>query len=154
MLRENDDMDELLRKAADNYPLKTDNADWKKVRSDLVAKGMSNAPTKNKNRRSLWLLLLLPLGWAVYYYIPLTDTSYQNITTKGEINKSSQSITQNIIAERGEKANVKNLNQSSISNAGTLQYISQKNKHSKNIKPNAKFSIIATDQSSPGKQTK
>lgn len=62
----NDDMDELFRKAAADYPLKTDGADWDAVMLRLQT---PNAPTpatsggKGKQQRWLWLLLLLPLAF-------------------------------------------------------------------------------------------
>jgi len=61
----NDDMDELFRRAGENYPLDTSSLDWNKV---LVALQDQNQPQiipekkGNKNGRFLWLLLLLPLG--------------------------------------------------------------------------------------------
>ena len=83
MLQENDDMEELLRKAAENYPLRTDNADWEKVRLALAAEGRSISPVKNKNYRFTWLLLLLlPLGWAAYHYFISPQTV--NKTTAGQ----------------------------------------------------------------------
>jgi hypothetical protein len=61
----NDDMDDLFRRAAEDYPLDTSGADWKKVLTMLEGenggKGVSEKKP-NKNGRLLWLLLLLPLG--------------------------------------------------------------------------------------------
>src|SRR5215204_1792576 len=60
----NDDMDELFRRAAENYPLDTKGANWDKVLSALQDQNINTAiPEKKKNNgRFLWLLLLLPLG--------------------------------------------------------------------------------------------
>jgi hypothetical protein len=61
----NDDMDELFKRAAENYPLDTNSADWNKVLAALQNETETKAiPEKkgNKNSRFLWLLLLLPLG--------------------------------------------------------------------------------------------
>jgi hypothetical protein len=61
----NDDMDELFRRAAENYPLDTKGADWNKVLGALQGEAPLKAiaeKKKNKNGRLLWLLLLLPLG--------------------------------------------------------------------------------------------
>ena len=68
MLHVNDDNnDELFRRAAEHYPVKTDSADWESLRAKMDA-----APTEDdqpvivgwrKNYRLLWLLLLfIPLG--------------------------------------------------------------------------------------------
>lgn len=61
----NDDMDELFKRAAENYPLDTNSANWNKVLAALQNQTeVKTIPEKkgNKNRRLLWLLLLLPLG--------------------------------------------------------------------------------------------
>ena len=65
----NNDMDDLFRKAAEQYPLKTDGTDWQNVFAGLQTASMPVAEEKKKKRRFLWLFLLLPLGllWAVYY---------------------------------------------------------------------------------------
>ena len=66
----NNDMDDLFRKAAEQYPLKTDGADWEKISAGLQAASVPAAEEKEKRRRGiLWLLLLLPLAllWAVHY---------------------------------------------------------------------------------------
>lgn len=60
----NDDMDELFRRAAKEYPLNTSGADWEKVKSALekapAAEPIAN--DRNHKRHLLWLLLLLPFG--------------------------------------------------------------------------------------------
>ena len=62
----NDDMDELMRRAAENYPLDTNSANWNKVLAALQDENQtptnSEKNNKNKNGRFLWLLLLLPFG--------------------------------------------------------------------------------------------
>lgn len=63
----NDDMDELYRKAGENYPLKTDGANWDKVLQQLQA----DAPVVErgaKKGRFLWLLLLLPMFFVCNRY--------------------------------------------------------------------------------------
>ncbi|TCZ70616.1 porin family protein [Flaviaesturariibacter aridisoli] len=52
----NDDMDELWRKAGNEYPLNTGGADWDKLAARL---GLPPEEPKRKDRRYLWLLLLL-----------------------------------------------------------------------------------------------
>jgi len=63
----NDDMDELFKRAAEDYPLDTSSADWNKVlaalqNQDKTANTKVSEKKTNKNGRFLWLLLLLPLG--------------------------------------------------------------------------------------------
>lgn len=56
MLNLNDDMDDLIRQAADEYPLKTDGKDWDKVLGGINAAGKTEQVNAAKY---LWLLLLL-----------------------------------------------------------------------------------------------
>ena len=66
----NDDMDELYKRAAEEYPLNTNSADWNAVLKKLAAEKSFNRSSKNKNyRHLLWLLLLLPLGLLYRNYI-------------------------------------------------------------------------------------
>lgn len=67
----NDDMDELFRRAAENYPLKTDSADWNKLNNALQASDAtavaSTVEVKKKNyRRLLWFAFLLLIPWICY----------------------------------------------------------------------------------------
>lgn len=62
----NDDMDELYRRAAEEYPLNTNGADWNAVLKKLSASSGEPGGEKqnnNKYKRLLLLLLLLPLAW-------------------------------------------------------------------------------------------
>src|SRR5215207_698781 len=58
----NNNMDDLFRRAAENYPLKPEGADWNKVLERLQeVKSISKG---NDNKLYLWLLLLvLPLSF-------------------------------------------------------------------------------------------
>lgn len=61
----NDDMDELFKRAAENYPLDTRSADWNKVLAALQNETETKTTSgrkEGKKGRFLWLLLLLPLG--------------------------------------------------------------------------------------------
>jgi hypothetical protein len=63
-----DNMDELFRRAANDYPLKTGTGDWGKVEV-AVQSEKDNSSNEGKNdpstkyRKYLWLLLLLPVIW-------------------------------------------------------------------------------------------
>ena len=59
----NDDMDELFRKAADDYPLNTGTPDWNKVAEGLSQEKAPEPPVKKSFRKYTWLLLLLPLAF-------------------------------------------------------------------------------------------
>ncbi|MDB5199579.1 MAG: hypothetical protein JWO92_1542 [Chitinophagaceae bacterium] len=84
----NDDMDELFRRAAEDYPLKTDSADWNAMVKKLSSGNPApdNQSEKNKNyKHLLWLLLLLPLGWV-----------YNNYVSNNNNNKSAGTSSKNI----------------------------------------------------------
>lgn len=69
-----DDMDELFRRAAKDYPLDTNTADWNKLheamqRTTSGSEGnVMSVGSKKGKRKLLWLLLLLPLPWVCYKY--------------------------------------------------------------------------------------
>ncbi len=70
----NDDMDELFRRAAENYPLDTGGSDWEKVAAKL-AEAPPPEPVRKKDRRHLlWLLLLIPFSFICNHYYPLGGT--------------------------------------------------------------------------------
>lgn len=80
-----DNMDELFRKAAEEYPLKTPEPDWSRIESALQSGNNNPLPAgKDKTDRSrfLWLLLLLPLGF-IYTH---------NIKSGKGINKANISV--------------------------------------------------------------
>ncbi|HET7898910.1 MAG TPA: hypothetical protein VFL47_14595, partial [Flavisolibacter sp.] len=58
----NDDMDELFRRAAGEYPLNTGSADWDKMQALLSSEQTVPAKTKGRKKHFLWLLLLLPVA--------------------------------------------------------------------------------------------
>ncbi|MBS1733419.1 MAG: outer membrane beta-barrel protein [Bacteroidetes bacterium] len=63
MLNEQNDMnDELFRRAAENYPLKTDSANWDDLRARMeTAAPEDNQPEPARRKKYRWLLLLLLL---------------------------------------------------------------------------------------------
>jgi hypothetical protein len=73
-----DNNDELFRRAADNYPLRTDNPDWEALFNKVNAGISSSTPEivapKRKNYRFLVLLLLLfPLAIFENKIIPVNS---------------------------------------------------------------------------------
>ena len=105
----NDDMDELFRRAAENYPLDTSGANWNKVLALMEGEtGEKTVSEKKQNdkRRFLWLLLLLPLGFVCnQFYTPgfLNSNSEQRAGLKetGEAIKKSTSERLNTDSKAG-----------------------------------------------------
>lgn len=77
---ENDDMEELFREAAENYPLKITGADWNKVSEALKQRDAATLNHPGSRKNMLWLLLLL--------FIPLLCTVFN----KGDRNAASETI--------------------------------------------------------------
>ncbi len=97
----NNDMDDLFKRAADDYPLKTDGADWDKVLAglnnvDAPATVTINRKSNNK-KRALWLLLLLSLS---SLYLLLHNAS----ETKNTSSIAIQSAEQNGAKTNGNSA--------------------------------------------------
>lgn len=67
----NDDMDDLFRKAAESYPLKTNSDNWDSVlnKMDGEQKTTPVAPKKNNYKKMLWLLMLIPFAWVCNNYL-------------------------------------------------------------------------------------
>src|SRR6476620_2908423 len=65
----NDDMDEVFRRAAENYPLDTGNANWNKVWAALQHPEEQLVEKPERKRRFFWLFALLPLTAIGYYFM-------------------------------------------------------------------------------------
>lgn len=105
----NDDMDELFRRAAENYPLNTSSADWNKVLTALQGQAQEQTiaeKKRNKNGRLLWLLLLLPLGF-------ICNQLYSPGIFIGKQASKTGDANENVTGERGTSQ--KNTNSSSFS---------------------------------------
>ncbi|HEU4471340.1 MAG TPA: hypothetical protein VFR58_09665 [Flavisolibacter sp.] len=55
-----DDMDELFRRAAEDYPLDTSGSDWNKVHDAMQHTEGKTARPQNDKKKLLWLMLLAP----------------------------------------------------------------------------------------------
>jgi hypothetical protein len=116
MLRLNDDMDDLIRQAAGDYPLKTVGSDWEKVAAGVQV-AMQKEPAGNK--RYWWLLLLLlPLLIAVPLY-------YQNKELKKQPDYSSAKTTGATMEKQGANTAINKADkapgQSNTGNTSTSQ---------------------------------
>ena len=124
----NNDMDDLFRKAGDQYPLKTSGSDWDGVLGKLREENGSltnEEAGRNNRRRWGWLFLLVPLalGSAIYF----------SSGHKKPNQDSTENTTNNVPSEKNAaviKPNVTN------AKAGTEKSVPQKMETSENIKKN------------------
>jgi hypothetical protein len=84
----NDDMDDLFRRAAENYPLDTKSADWDKIAAELEIKSERTKDSISKGRRLLWLLLLLPLSFVCNHIFNTGTPVLLNADQNGSVNIS------------------------------------------------------------------
>ena len=80
------DIDDLFKRASDQYPLRTDSADWNKLAADLdkdrsliIPPANTEGGGKRKRRRFFWLFLLLPLGGIGYYAVQSSKQSQATV---------------------------------------------------------------------------
>ncbi len=76
-------MDELFRRAADDYPLNTDNALWSDVEAKLLSPPIEQTARypKKKYKRLFWLLLL-PIGFIGGIYVSNYSGNHKAAPTK------------------------------------------------------------------------
>jgi hypothetical protein len=149
-----DNMDELFRRAADDYPLKTDSGNWDKVNAAMQTENADptsekNAAKKNSYRKYLWLLLLLPMAWICNGKFFMNDSkqSEDNVTIKNAEQPKTTSAAKTL------KAGDKNFDSKSIQLSTAQKNSSEKNitasKTQNNIKANKP--VQPTDETSAGK---
>src|SRR5687768_4698087 len=131
----NDDMDDLYRRAAEDYPLKTDSGDWNKVLDKMQAGGEGKIPVKRDRSRYFLLLALIPLVLICTTYIkndrfkdapstPSRDkTSIKNQTLSPSDRGQSTPIADKKIVEiREREINTETQDPSHITGAVTEKY--------------------------------
>jgi len=121
----NDDMDELFKRAAENYPLDTKTADWNKVLAALQNETETKPEKKgNKNGRFLWLLLLLPLGLICNRFYSPGNLSKEEISkTSAEEKSSSNNLTtqeEDITFNKTNSATTDELNTTNTNTTNTI----------------------------------
>ena len=110
MLNVNNDMDDLLRRAAENYPLKTDGANFDKVLEGLqLVQEVEDTPVKKRRGRFLWLLLLLPLSFVCNRYIYPGTEKRAATETIGKTQENAPPISPSI-AQHDSKQPIQNAN--------------------------------------------
>jgi len=136
----NDDMDELFRRAAENYPLDTNGADWNKVLAAMQGTEATKTVTEkkgNKKRRFLWLLLLLPMA-LIYNQLhspekALNEEAIRTVQKEEPANRSTQPIKtvpandHSTTGLPGEKAQQKTNNKEQIATERSVPVPSDKN---------------------------
>jgi hypothetical protein len=95
----NDDMDELYRRAAEDYPLNTNSADWNAVLKKIYVDGTGTIGNEKESRNYRWLLLLLlllPAAWIGKEYFYSSNKQVGN-------NSLTQNVSKNKLASPGLK---------------------------------------------------
>src|SRR4051812_38811696 len=88
----NDDMDELIRRAAEDYPLNTSGADWERVK-----KGMESGTVQKRSKKGWLLVLPLLIFWISNTFIAYQE-GYKNgkavfISTEKNLNTNNSKTT-------------------------------------------------------------
>jgi opacity protein-like surface antigen len=78
----NSDMDELFRKAADHYPLKTDNANWDKISEALDAPEEDKPAAFSFGKTAVAFVILMLLAGTTCYFIMNDKTEEKNTAVK------------------------------------------------------------------------
>jgi hypothetical protein len=112
----NNDMDDLFRRAAENYPLDTKSADWDKIAAELDIKPGKTKDSVFRDRRFLWLLLLLPLSFLCNHIFNEGSPVLSNTDQNGSVNisKNEQGTVTTGKDLHMDKKNVSTINQRSI----------------------------------------
>jgi hypothetical protein len=125
-------MDDLFRKAAADYPLKINDGDWESVAGKLAdEEGFASTEKgagKKGSRKILWLLALLPLAAIGYNYFHKNGTEEKNIAQQ-KINMAQQN---DLSRPKNSLANTNTVNVAASSNA--LQQSVSKSKEVDNAK--------------------
>ena len=80
------DMDDLYRRAAEDYPLKTGAPDWEKLLQKMEQQpGLPVQDKKENKAKFLWLLLLLPLFFICTHYSGQNENGSLQTTNKTNV---------------------------------------------------------------------
>jgi len=141
----NDDMDELFRRASEEYPLKTDGADWKKMMQKMhsVEGDVREGGNHSKDFHFLWLLLLLPIGFICGRYV---GNKHQE-----EITVSDKSVAKKSTA-RQERQSTINVSGKNLTKEGNT--VPDKSKTNHNEEATGKTANLKTAANQPQKHKK
>ncbi len=110
-----DDMEDLFRRAGEDYPLKTDGSNWQKVQQALNATDGDTPATKKHDYRAFWLLLLLPFAFICGRYTGTNSSADK--TVEVEKNSSGHAGKEAVVTSKN-KAGITIINKG---NASTFQ---------------------------------
>ncbi|HSZ84500.1 MAG TPA: hypothetical protein VK787_00630 [Puia sp.] len=138
-----DNMDELFRRAADDYPLNTDSANWDKVNAamqteDADSNAGNNPAKKNSYRKYLWLLLLLPMAWIC------NGKFFMNDSKQGEDNVTIKKPQQ---PEKTSTTKIKKTTDNNFDSKSTQLSNTQKKSSEKNITSSKTQNTLKSNQS-------
>ncbi|MGN6401907.1 MAG: outer membrane beta-barrel protein [Flavisolibacter sp.] len=106
----NDDMDELFRRAGEEYPLDTSGADWSKIAKELNIPATEKTAPENSNKKLLWLLLLLPFSFICTQYFSDNSAGDTSSVSKLEKNTANAELqTKKDRASESKKTDSQNL---------------------------------------------
>jgi hypothetical protein len=99
-------LDDLLRRAAEKYPLRTDSANFDKLVADLEKDTSLILPPvaedRRRRRRFLWLFFLLPLAGGAYYAWHATGQAHHAGVAKEKQAPAAPGTTTTAAAAKGE----------------------------------------------------
>jgi hypothetical protein len=143
----NDDMENLFRRAAENYPLKTDGLDW-----DKVEKGLASSETivrakdeRRINRSWFLLLLLIPFMWICNNY------------TNDSIKNSVKSVTANNLPKHAPAKLIESssttVNKAMRAQPASDKAISEKNYTNKNQESRTSNNLVYRKQTNTNRNS-
>lgn len=138
----NDDMEELFRKAAENYELDTSKAsNWedmhKKLHENTPGSGNDTDAKKGKKRRFIfWWFLLFPAGWIAH------NTWQQRISVRS-MNNEIINVQQNVTGNKQElqETHYAGKPESTVKAAAAVK---QQEKEKVNVIQNGKLALLVT----------
>jgi hypothetical protein len=116
----NPDMDDLFRKASENYPLKVGSDRWEEIASKL---DKNPSPAKKTNKRDykkyLFLFLFLFAFLFLFDYFLTNNSDQKNAGQKNYLDKTNSTIEQTISVTRDKPGPVTNSTPSSNNNGSS-----------------------------------
>ena len=107
----NDDMDDLFRRAAEEYPLRTDGADWDKLANKMQAEAQNKAVPDKRGNRSKYLLLLVLIPLLLICTTYIKNNTPESIDA---VNKETTGEQPASASQQETKHNIETVNNSEL----------------------------------------